>query len=466
MRQTLHIFRKDVRFLWPFIVVVIVLTGLATWSRAIDPSRLAKGNADASSIRDIITFFQILSWWCLIVSAVFKEPPAGDRQFWVTRPYHWNSLAAAKLLLILAFINAPYLLSEIVIVQANGLSPVLSSLVQRQAQVAALFIIPAAALAAVTRSSIQIALPVAGLWLALVVTGGLRSTHQFTSEAPEWARVWTVSTVLGGASMAVLLWQYAWRRTVRARAVLVGATALCFVLLTVPTPALPIHRPEPAVTRPISLCIGVPPAPAACAAEGPEAMHGWLPILIQGVPEGMNPEPELMAWSVQAADRAGFRSGWRNPTGASSSGFRWNWSWVRSDHGLYRWISVDLDRELVERFRGRPVNVSASVMMTIYAQYATAEVPRDGQWRQVEGVGMCSIERHEALAPPFLRCRTAEPPSVHIELNGVRIGRGWTLYDASPIFEFYSAPPIGVAAGQRACGVSCRTGGGANPAQS
>jgi hypothetical protein len=120
MRQTLHIFRKDVRFLWPFIVVVIVLTGLATWSRAIDPSRLAKQNEDARFFRDVIAFVQILSWWCLIVAAVHKEQPTGDRQFWITRPYHWNSLAAAKLFLILAFINTPYLLSDIVIVRANG----------------------------------------------------------------------------------------------------------------------------------------------------------------------------------------------------------------------------------------------------------------------------------------------------------------------------------------------------------
>ena len=156
MRQTLHIFRKDLRFLWAPILAVLALTALAAWSFSVDPARLGRGNARADTIPTLITVIQLLSWVSLVAAAIYKEPPAGDRQFWITRPYRWSSLVGAKALLIVACINVPYFISDVVILSARGLSPSFGALVARQAVITGLFLLPAAALAAVTRHSAQI----------------------------------------------------------------------------------------------------------------------------------------------------------------------------------------------------------------------------------------------------------------------------------------------------------------------
>jgi len=47
----------------------------------------------------------LLTWWFLIVRAVQSEALPGDRQYWITRPYEWKKLLAAKLLFIGVFVH-------------------------------------------------------------------------------------------------------------------------------------------------------------------------------------------------------------------------------------------------------------------------------------------------------------------------------------------------------------------------
>src|SRR5262245_52525141 len=103
MRQAIHIFQKDVRYLWREIALVLALAAIFTWINPVWMDMLLLAAASY-----------------LIARLVHAEAIPGDRQFWITRPYRWGSLLAAKLLFMLAFVNLPILLAQWRIVAAGG----------------------------------------------------------------------------------------------------------------------------------------------------------------------------------------------------------------------------------------------------------------------------------------------------------------------------------------------------------
>jgi ABC-type transport system involved in multi-copper enzyme maturation permease subunit len=100
MNQCLHIFRKDVRFLYREIALMLVLA--AVFSRA--------------------EFLLMLAQLFVIARLVHAESVSGDRQFWLTRPYSRQSLLFAKLLFISIFVCAPVGLAQLVTVTTSGFS--------------------------------------------------------------------------------------------------------------------------------------------------------------------------------------------------------------------------------------------------------------------------------------------------------------------------------------------------------
>src|ERR1051326_1333855 len=134
MSQAMHIFKKDVRYLWLEISLFVALVSLFggrdyEWSEILLPVTAV--------------FF--------IVRLIQAETIPGDTQFWITRPYRWRSLLAAKLLFILTFISAPVLVARIVIIERSGfpLSFEIVPLLWSQLLMFAGFCLPVAALAAV-----------------------------------------------------------------------------------------------------------------------------------------------------------------------------------------------------------------------------------------------------------------------------------------------------------------------------
>src|SRR5690348_3994597 len=97
MRQALHIFRKDARYLWPEICLILALVTVFGWS-----------NPDA------IELLVFTATAYLIARLIHAEALPGDRQFWITRPYRWQSLLGAKLLFVLVFVNLPIMLGPMV----------------------------------------------------------------------------------------------------------------------------------------------------------------------------------------------------------------------------------------------------------------------------------------------------------------------------------------------------------------
>lgn len=118
MKQVLHIFAKDVRHQWLEILISLAfVVALAVTS----PSRTVAMYGVVSysplgmvgNMPDWLVFIIPLSWWLLISPLVHEEKLVGDRQFWITRPYEWKKLLAAKALFLAAFIYLPLLLAPV-----------------------------------------------------------------------------------------------------------------------------------------------------------------------------------------------------------------------------------------------------------------------------------------------------------------------------------------------------------------
>src|SRR5260370_25866410 len=119
-QQILHIFKKDARRYWYEIAVCLLLLGLYSWRHR----REWNGTPiDASFVAVLLGWVNgllPLSWIFLIVRAIHGETLVGDRQFWVTRPYEWEKLLAAKVRFVAAFVNVPLFVSQLILLKEAG----------------------------------------------------------------------------------------------------------------------------------------------------------------------------------------------------------------------------------------------------------------------------------------------------------------------------------------------------------
>src|SRR5215467_662232 len=240
MRQALHIFKKDVRHLRFEIAVTIIVAAAFAFTGARRALWLVDPATNRTAAWTMVLILLPLVWWTLIARVIHDEALTGDRQFWITRPYSWKSLLGAKALFILAFINLPLLLADGVILRAYGLHPLgteLPGLLWSQVLLAIVFVLPIAALSALTAGFVQlifamltpcvIALVVAIIAPEVVLGGFWNGT--------DWVRTYCLFLVIGAAGPAILVWQYSTRRTTPARLLAVAA-AIVAVLGMMLTP--------------------------------------------------------------------------------------------------------------------------------------------------------------------------------------------------------------------------------------
>jgi hypothetical protein len=161
MRQALHIFTKDVRRLRWEILVALALVAAFVDSEVSRDQRAGIADTLFNS-----TALLPLAWIYLIVRVVHAEALPGHKQFWLTRPYSWKSLLAAKALFVLVFVTLPMMIADAVIVAVEGfrVGAHLGGLIWEQLLWWLLFIMPTAALAAVTTGLVEFV-----SWLLLLI---------------------------------------------------------------------------------------------------------------------------------------------------------------------------------------------------------------------------------------------------------------------------------------------------------
>ncbi len=322
MRQAFHIFKKDVRHLW--LEISIALAGAAAFTFTV--ARGTQSLNDPAAVQGVaaalLTYLLPAAWGALIARLIYAEPLPGDRQFWVTRPYEWKSLLAAKALSIAVFVNLPKLIADALIVRAYGfkIGSELGGLLWTQVLLTAAFVLPVAALSAVTAGFVQLlavtlllVLAVAG-WFLLIPGAGDPWL------ALEWTKSYSTGLVVAGAALAIILWQYAHRDTNTSRR-LAGAAALTAFAVSVWLPwpaafALQSRLSKQSIdTSAVRIEFNQDASFAARAlADEDNGVDLDIPLRVTGIPAPLRPVVEGIAAEFEGPNGAEWRTGQDPPS--------------------------------------------------------------------------------------------------------------------------------------------------------
>jgi hypothetical protein len=455
MKQVLHIFQKDVRRYWRESAISVALVAAFAWNEMrgwAHENDLLFGTGVFFSSRFLPGLLVVLvpiSWWFVIVRVIQGESLVGDRQFWITRPYEWKKLLAAKVIFVLAFVSVPLLTADVVLLAKAGFPPTshLSGLTWMQLLIALFFILPIAALATVTASVLQIGLAL--LAIALYIVGMAALSSQIPSSGFSGPADSLTATLLIGTSLAVILWQYARRKTAVSRLLIIGLAAAIFVIL-VATPYRTIvarEYPKLAAGQQPPLKMVLLPSTAQAARDNFDKDEKEVEIRLPLGVSGMADESIVVVSGVMLAVE-------------TPEGLRWNSGWESPGIFLFpsqrsTQISFKIKKDFFERAKSSSVNGRISLALTLFRDRDRREfVTPHGEFAMPE-VGLCSAEwvfyqrihcRAPLRGPSFLLMTTdmsattcplrdGESPA-----NPGEIARGWSQNGDSDPAEFGISP--------------------------
>ena len=213
MKQALHIFRKDVRRLWPLALVVVILFALY----GISPR-------DKTDWPDLLAILSATACWTVGAHLIHDDALADESPFWITRPYSRISLLAAKTLFLFVFEFLPLLASGILIEARSGVNVLLNAghMLALDVAISLWLILPILAIGAVTNNIRAFAATASILFIAYTITSRLTRTHLDMGgflAIPDVPNVLAVLPMMLAAFCIVAV-QYALRRTLWSRAVL------------------------------------------------------------------------------------------------------------------------------------------------------------------------------------------------------------------------------------------------------
>ncbi len=241
-----HIFKKDWKLLWRFVVIVTAVQ-FASTAVLLRLGRFEFGeNHTLMGLLGLLEAITILGSAILIVAVVHQDPIPGVRQDWLVRPVKRRDLLLAKFLFVLAAVHGPMLAADLLEGLANGF-PIYQSLgaaASRDVHVLIGFSLPILAFASLTSGLTEAFVGGAAASLGIVAFEMFWALHYGRSNSwqfdPTWGSgvAWVTDSArltlaLLGAS-AVLGLQYFRRKTVPARWLTGGVAFLCLLTQLVP----------------------------------------------------------------------------------------------------------------------------------------------------------------------------------------------------------------------------------------
>lgn len=375
IQQTFHIFKKDVRrFVREIILIATAALCFALFqNQAIGPIKTA-----------FEVVFAILAM-SMIASVIQEDRIPGDTQFWITRPFRWESMLAAKVLFILVFVNMPVFFAQAAIVAHFGfaLRSNLSALLWLQVPLLIVVEFPVACVAAVTSNLKQFVWSLLGalfpVFLYILIVIRLSEAPDIFRGVPssvDWIGWTLAASILVAAAMAIAYLQYRrrWSRASRtiASCAWVGAAMIALVGTSWELTAQELLSAQPAQVSDVRLDANVAHAEVGRDLAG--IVVRIAPITIVGVPDG---------YEVHG-DQAFARVEW--PDGETHL----------SANGKVRGNSVDipifLSDDVFNRERDQPATIQLSVYLTMFGNPRTITVPMDAAPSQITDNVSCVIE--------------------------------------------------------------------------
>jgi hypothetical protein len=445
MKQVLHIFAKDARHLWVEILFSIAITAAFAWTypnQWLDAARIWTGGQSARyvayspySMEIVATILMGLvpvSWWLLISNLIHDERLVGDRQFWLTRPYEWKNLLAAKLLFLLGFLYLPLLIAQIYLLVVAGFSPLslIPGLLFNLILISCVSVLPLVALATVTSNFARMTLAILGVMLAiaLIVTLSTRVNTEWIMLPGELA---SFIALLIGLCAAAVVSQYATRRTWVSVLLLTAFPFMYFSIGDFITRSQPLIKsaypfPDGGKPAPINLSFNpsAPLQPAAYVPRQPNEVGVEIPFAISGVADQSVVIPNAVSATIE-----------------SPNGFRWN-----SNCQLIYETKFLPDMKIAQsgfalpwavydKLKALPVTVHLTFLLTQPQVGAVSRISLLAGSFQVPDFGVCSPQASRAN-PDEISGIFAGPPYVN---HGSHIFSFWPLL--SPRTLFPSRPP-------------------------
>lgn len=397
MSQILHIFRKDTRRFWleitfsVVIAVAFVMVYLGEWTVAHDQYQ-------RNRISEFAAFLNLLmgvSWWLLIARVIHAETLVGDRQFWITRPYQWKKLLAAKVVFLGVWIGLPYVLTETYLLAAAGFHPLpyLGGLLAGLALLAIVSMLPVFALATVTSNFARLTLTVLGGFIFMfgftyLVYG---TPHLYTAANP-YSNVFLYPLLFAGCAVAITL-QYATRRTWLARGLLLAVAILIALSVFANRRQSLVDK---AYARPnAGALLNISSTPTR---EYPVQARSWdgqdyidMPVQYSGVADGYVVFFNDMKYTLIAADGSQWTSPWQEFDEHIRPGIH--------NAGLHL---PALSPAIYDKFKSGPVTLRITFATSRYHADAVINTVFPGGDAAVPGLGFCSAEMNH---PPALYCR-------------------------------------------------------------
>lgn len=410
--QIFHIFRKDARHHWPEILVSLLVLAAYTWysGRQAGPAPFFVPGYPTTSalwiaLAGVLPLLLVVAWFFLIFRVVQDESLIGDRQFWVTRPYRWPSLLAAKVLFLVAFVHFPLFVAHCILLQLAGFpfASHLMGLIVLQVGLAFFLLFPST-IAVLTRSLPQALVgTLAALLLFFLYDSGVSAipNHALSGLAHSFGDTLQAAVLLF-APIAVTLWQYARRRIVPPTAILLSA-GLLIALSQVATPYRTLLEsqfplPNSVHPAPVELAI-LPPPPLVSnpAAPLPYPLADTATINIPLRVSGVTPGSAVVVSAIRASIQG-------------QANFEWHSNWT--GYRLYLWpdstsgaAHFSLPRSTYDRLRSSTVRVRLAFAVSRYAESAPREIVLpDGRFAAF-GNGYCWLSTLEYF--PVISCRTA-----------------------------------------------------------
>ena len=360
MRQVWHIFKKDARYLWREIVFIAALAVVFAWT---NPWWLAALLLAAASY--------------LIARLIHAEAIPGDRQFWITRPYHWMSLLCAKLLFIFVFVNLPILLAQLRIVSAAGfpMSSWVPGLLWSQVLMILVGLLPIAVLGAITAGIIPFIfsmLILVTIWfiMEMPIWLSVNIRQPLWPDAIEWIRETVVVAALAAVLLAILYVQYRKRRTFLSRAAAIAGAALAAIsywyLPWAPAWGLQ-SRLSKQVIESSALRVSLDPKTIRFVprkAQTWENVEVYLPMTLTGIPDSLDVRTDAIAITLVALDGRAWKTGLGGAMRRSSA---------LGAARLEATASVDLTYFNTER--EKPVTLRGSIYFTLFGNRRWKTIP-------------------------------------------------------------------------------------------
>jgi len=392
MNQVLHIFRKDLRHFWKEIALSWCVLAVYVWhaKQAWNPESMFEAGYFTQLVGQFIPLLLTLSWWVLIIRAIQDERLVGDRQFWVTRPYHWPELLASKILFALLSVNLPLLIAQLLMLRFAGFVafPYLGGLLSMHLALITALLLPLAVIASVTSTFVKVII------FGFVVVLYVFASSMLNGLVPE-ASVAHAGTIPGEitgaifllACLAVLLVQYARRRALASRVIIATAAALTLLI---------------EVASPYNKLI---------AREYPSTQQSPLQIVLDTTkPQELNKSPvepprkppkkamigiRLLASPVDRSQVVGIRGARIDIELPGGDHYRKKWQGQWGEAGIPNspaWVSFEMPIDLYERVK--------SAALKIDVEFALSVFRRGDQWQVVaqEGTfpvprfGLCAID--------------------------------------------------------------------------